>query len=234
MKTYFDRFKFLHDKPCINGKASSGNPLIYSALYKCLTGAENNFMPVFQSQMIKHSVMSQDITIIRHPDKPYPTSLDEVIAAIYLGLIDADFLKIYNWRWHDTLFTPKWWRVLKAAIYCLGEHRNFFKDQNVRDLHPVAYNVAPHIRYYALRKSGKFHIIYYMFFILWAFSVLIKTNYKNCEKQTGNISQKNILWLIASDLNCKLLLRFLNYKKNLRDYFEFKDHPIIKALKSVY
>lgn len=228
--SYFDRYGFLHDRKCIDGKASSGNPLIYSAMHKQLTGITHLYMPVFQSQMIKHSVMSQDITIIRHPDKPYPTSLDEIIGALYLGLIDSNFLSKRSWRWHDTLYMPSWWKVLKAAIYCLGEHRNFFKDQNVRDLHPIAYNTPPHIRYYALQKERKFRLIYCVMFYLWLISVLVKRNYKKGTKQTGAISQKNIAWLILSDLKSKFWIKLINYKKNLRDYFDFDDHPIIKAL----
>jgi len=232
MNNYFDRFNFLHDKPCINGKASSGNPLIYSALYKCAGGNFREPNTIYYRHMVKHSVAGLSIEIKRHPDKNDIASLDEIIGAIYLDYINDEFLSKYDYRWFDNLYNPGWKRILQAGVYCLGKHRNFFKkdEGNVRDLHPVAYWIPWHIQYYSRKKMGKSGKFLSIFFYMWLFSVLIKKNYKKHEKQTGAISQKNIAWLILNDLNMTFLIKLIKYRRNLFDYFQEDDHPILKCL----
>jgi len=254
---FFDRFGFLHDKRSIDGKGSSGNPCIYSAYWKALTGKHIDYLGVYQSGMIKKSIMGNDITITRHPDNNNVTSLDEIIGAISLDLIDDEFLKLYDYRWHDTLHSPSKFRIFQALVYCAGKHRNFFKEgYGVRDMHPIAYLVPPHIRHYLNNKSVKKHKFtlkgyvnkhkYAPFFYLWLMSVLIKRNFKNIplegekwykpwykfknhphrERQTTTISQKNIAWLILSDLGSLYWIKLFKRDKNFNVYFEDENHPI--------
>jgi len=201
--------------------------------------------------MIKHSVMGNDISITRSPENNSPTSLDEIIGAISLDLIDDEFLKLYDYRWHDTLHSPSKFRIFQALVYCAGRHRNFFKDNNVRDMHPIAYKVPPHIRHYLNRKSGKRVLVHAVMFYLWLLSVLMKRNFKNIplqgekwykpwykfknhphrERQTTTISQKNIAWLVLSDLGSLYWIKLFKHKKNFTDYFG-SEHPIHILLKS--
>jgi len=227
-KPFWDNHQFLHD----TANASSGNPLIYSAFWKCLTGEQIDYKDTYFKYMVKHPVMGNDLSIKRTPTNNEAASLDEIIGAISLDLIDDDFLKLYNYRWHDTLYSPKWYRVLQAGIYCLGKHRNFFKTADVRDMHVIAYLVPPHIRHYMHKKAGKrVHITCIMFY-LWLFSVLIKKNYKKGEKQTTAISQKNICYLILSDLNSLHWIKLFNHKKNFTEYFDNPNHPICLHLQN--
>jgi len=220
---YLDRFNFTHDKKTDGEMASSNNPLIYSALFRSFGGTKYDFKGPFFKYMFKSLVLGNDISITRHPDNSSPTSLDEIIGALYLELIDYNFLIKYGWRWHDTLYSPKWYNVLGAALYCLNKPRNFFKDNKVRDLHPIAYNTPPHIRYYALKKGNKCALLYSIPYYLWLLSVFLKSN-----KNHGDVSQKNIAYLIMSDLN-SFLTRFVNFKKHIDDYFE-PDHIIRKLV----
>jgi len=243
-KPFWDIHQFLHDK----ADAKSGNPLIYSAFWRALTGEQIDYNDTYFKYMVKHPVMGNDLSIKRTPTNNEATSLDEIIGAIYLNLLDDKFLSLYDYRWHNTIYSPKWYRVLQAGIYCLGKHRNFFKTANVRDMHPIAYLVPPHIRHYLNNKSVKKHKFtlkgyvnkhkYAPFFYLWLMSVLVRRNYKTMpigspplegtiqEKQTGAISQKNICWLVLSDLGSLYWIKLFNRDKNFNDYFKSEDHPI--------
>jgi len=223
-KPFWDQYNFLHDTE----SATSNNPLIYSAFWRALTGEIIDYNDVYFTDMLNHKVLGNDISITRSPSNDKPTSLDEIIGAISLGLIDDEFLKIYSYRWHDTLYAPKWYRVLQALIYVAGKHRNFFKDNNVRDLHPVAYWVPWHVQYYAVKIDNKRKIMPFKaaMFYLWLITLLLKRNFKNGSKQTGVISQKNIAWLILIDLSSKWWIKLIDYKKNMSDYFG-SNHPLV-------
>ena len=223
-KPFWDQYNFLHDTE----SATSNNPLIYSAFWRALTGEKFNYLPVYQTNMIKHEIMGNDISITRSPSNNSSTSRDEIIGAISLDLLDDEFLKLYSYRWHDTLHSPKWYRIVQAAVYCLGKHRNFFKDNNVRDLHPVAYWVPWHVQYYAVKIDNKRKIMPFKaaMFYLWLITLLLRRNFKNGSKQTGVISQKNIAWLILIDLSSKWWIKLIDYKKNMSDYFG-SNHPLV-------
>ena len=227
-KPFWDSYNFLHDK----ASASSNNPLIYSAFWRALTGEHIDYKDTYFKYMVTHKTMGNDITIKRTPTNDSPTSLDEIIGAIYLNLLDDKFLRLYDYRWHDTVYSPKWYRVLQAGIYCLGKHRNFFKDANVKDLHPVSYWIPWHIQYYC-----KPSLQLAPFFYLWVISVLIKKNHttsanKVQSKNTGAISQKNIAWIILHDLGSLYWIKLFYREKNFNDYFDDPEHPIRLFIKS--
>lgn len=239
--THLDRFFFVHDKHTDGINASSGNPSIYSAIFQVVTKLMGspviyNYDEVYYDS-IEQSVRQNYTLWIRHPDKPSITSLDEMIGWIYFGYITSELMEEQNWRWYDVYHNPGRWKVFKALVYCAGEHRNFFKDQNVRDLHPIAYWMPWHIQYYLLKKEGKsVGIFRTIMFYGWLISVLAKKNNKKVYKsflakinpfnkdyeldfQRGTVSQKNIALVILYDLNSKIWLRTMNWKKNLRQYF---------------
>ena len=221
-KPFWDQYNFLHDTE----SATSNNPLIYSALWKALTGEEFEYREVYFTKMLKYR--GAVLNIMRSPSNTSPTSLDEIIGAIYLRLLNHDVLDLFSMRWHDILYAPKWYRVLQALIYVAGKHRNFFKDNNVRDLHPVAYWVPWHVQYYAVKIDNKRKIMPFKaaMFYLWLITLLLKRNFKNGSKQTGVISQKNIAWLILIDLSSKWWIKLIDYKKNMSDYFG-SNHPLV-------
>jgi len=224
--SFLDRFGFTHDKECFGGQASSGNPAIYSAINSIVFNTVPNFKEPFK---LMYKTDGASWTLIRHVDNPDIASLDEIIGWIYLGNITLEDFR-YNWRWYDQSHNPGKWRVFQAAVYCAGKHRNFFKINKVRDLHPMAYWVPPHVQYYLLKKYNKdVGILRTILFYAWALSVLMKRNFKKGERQTGVVSQKNILFVILKDLHSRYLIKLLNYKKNLRDYFR-KEHPIHQAM----
>ena len=235
--SYLDRLGFMHDKKCVNGKASSNNPAIYSAYNQELTFQGIDFS-VFE-EMFSINYPEPTFTLIRHPDnKTLETSLDEIVGWIYLGYLSSDLLSKFKWRYSDQNHNPSTWKIIKAMIYISGEDRNFYQDNNVRDAHPITSWIPWYLQYYSLKKDNKAvqlkHIVhFYLFFI----STVIKPNFKMGavtlkgtkiyikDKQTGNISTKNILWLILRDLDSKFLIRFIDYKKNFKDYFG-KRHPL--------
>jgi len=232
-KPFWDNHQFLHDK----ADAKSGNPLIYSAFWRALTGEQIDYTGVYHTWMMDRWAVSHDLTIYRSPFNKSPTSLDEIIGAISLDLIDDKFLKFWGYRWHDVNHSPSKFRIFQAAVYCIGKRRNFFKDANVRDLHPVSYWIPWHVQYYAVKKSNsrKFMPMLSIMFYLWVVSVLIKKNHttganKVQSKNTGAISQKNILFLTLSDLKSKYLIRLIDYKSNFNAYFESENHPIRKYI----
>ena len=223
-KSFWDKHQFLHDKE----SADSNNPLIYSAFWRALTGEQIDYNDTYFKYMVKHPVMGNDLSIKRTPTNNEATSLDEIIGAIYLNLLDYKFLSLYSYRWHDTIYAPSKFRIFQAAVYCIGKHRNFFKDANVIDLHPVSYWIPWHVQYYAVKKSDsrKFMPFKATMFYLWVISVFMKRSYKDGEKQTGAISQKNIACLVLSDLDSLYWIKLFNRDKNFNDYFKSEDHPI--------
>ena len=241
----YDRYGFAHDKNCINGEASSNNPAIYSAMDEILTGNKKDFSSVFAS-MLSINYPENSFTLIRHPDnKDLVTSLDEIIGWIKLGYLDSNLLKKFDWMFSDQDRRVPTWKIIKAMIYIAGEHRNFFQDKKVTDVHPVVFRIPFYIRFFTLKKDKrKIKLSYRIAFYLYFMSTILKRNYKNkkiklingseitiLDKQTNNISAKNILFIILQDLDSKFLIRFINYKKNINDYFE-GDHPFKKLVET--
>ena len=230
-KSFWDKHQFLHDKE----SADSNNPLIYSAFWRALTGEQIDYNDTYFKYMVTHKTMGNDITIKRTPTNNEATSLDEIIGAISLSLLDDKFLSLYSYKWHDTIYAPSKFRIFQAAVYCIGKHRNFFKDANVIDLHPVSYWIPWHVQYYAVKKSDsrKFMPFKATMFYLWVISVFMKRSYKDGEKQTGAISQKNIAWCILSDLGSLYWIKLFNRDKNFNDYFKDEDHPIRLCINTI-
>jgi len=215
VRSFRDKHFFVHDKTTDYGYIS-GNPLIYTALFEAVGGTKRNYSDIYFSTMVKKHTMGLDITLSRSPVDASPTSLDEIIGAWCLDLIGNDMLQAYGYRWHDVLHSPSYKKVLKAALECYGKDRNYFKDNNIRDLHPIAYYVSFHVQY-MLKPS----ILLAPFFYTWLLLTLVKPN-----SSTGNISQKNIAYAVLKKLGSKHLIKLIDHKRNINAYFKDADHPI--------
>lgn len=237
--THLDRYGFTHDKPTDGVNASSGNPAIYSAIQAVVSGIIPDFSKVYKEMYFTNEF---GWSLVRHVDDSDIASLDEIIGWIYLGQITPEDFK-ENWRWYDQVHNPTSTEVFQAAVYCAGKHRNFFKTAKVRDLHPMSYWVPPQIQFYLLKKCNRrVGIVRTILFYAWVFSVILKRNYKKIypslwqklnpfnknfklDRQTGAVSQKNILYVILKDLKSKWLIKLVNHKANLKAYFK-EDHPL--------
>lgn len=224
---WYDRFDLWSDKPVINGKASSGNPGIYSAIFHALTDfIEEIPLPsvFFDTSFVKKNGTHKEW--IRHPDKPYPVSLDEIIGWLLMGYITRQDLE-YNWRYYDRGNQANVLRQVQALLYCTGKDRNFFKEHNVTDLHPIAYRVPFYVRYIATGNAK-----YYPFFLMWFFATMLQPNYFLGEKRTTAISQKNIAYAVLKKLQSRFLIKLIRVKKNINDYF-IEGHPFRDLVKRV-
>lgn len=230
--TYFDRFALMSDKPCVNGEQSSGNPSIYTAIFELVTGSKVDYANMFDEQMFIENFNNTSIfSILRHPDKPYITSIDEIIGLLHKRYINSYMLEKFDWRWHNQKLDVSFLRKLQAAIYCAGKGRNFFSDNAILDLHPWAYQVPRRVRYYAYRLDGRNMkaLTVLIPYLLWCLTSLPRQNFdRHGDKLTGNISQKNILFVIFKDIKSPFIY-LMNWKKNIKDYFG-PDHYITKEI----
>ena len=207
----------------IHDKIPSNNPLIYTGIHRVVNGYEDYKKEVFYRDNFVHMPMTHEIVVIRKMSKGVePTSLDEIIGAHLLGLLNC-YHFMENWTWALHTNAP-WYRVAQAAIYCLGKHRNFFKEKEVDDLRQVAFWIPWNIQYWSLKREGeRTNVLQFTHFYLWLAVTFLKSNDKH-----GNVSQKNIAYAILKDMKSPLA-KFINYKKHLIAYFG-ENHLITEAL----
>jgi hypothetical protein len=231
MNPYICKYGLVHHKPCKpaneNGKLvllpSSNNGWIYSAYLNALL--PGGYMTSDAVYYACQKQISQDPTyfVYRLPQKKFPPiSRDEIIGMVSLGYYPLE----YQWFMYRQQAELKIKHYLKAAwqLFTIrNEHRNTFWQNEMYDTFPLSMKLAWFDRYYIASKTGMRLMLwtwmfYSLMFHLYAFSTIIK----------GSTSEKNILWLQLKDLKSKFLIRFLNYKKNFKDYFP-ADHPIVRA-----
>jgi len=213
---YVDKYGLYHDKPCIDGLPSSGNPAIYTA-YAIQFGLipSWNFKAVYD-QLITINPLSKTFKLDRSLDMDTTlSSIDEMIGWVEIGCLTAKFLKHHNWRYYDQNHKPVWWRQLKAVIYLAGEHRNYVQDQNVRDAHPIVFLIGPQFRYYINKRWGeKATKLQWLAFQLHCMSTILHKN----------TSDLNILLLMLRRVKSKYWIKLVKRKKNFADRFPL-DHP---------
>jgi hypothetical protein len=151
---YTDEFGRIHDKPCIDGKPSSNNGWLYSAVAKKL-GA-----PVSVDVVYAH--LCADARV-RHLHKHLPPiSRDEVIGLTYLGFADEFGFHEYGWNFSPyelpVLNIPE---LIKQLWECRGKHRNHFWENKLSQVYHLAFMVPMHDRHFILRCQGKFNVFYW-------------------------------------------------------------------------
>lgn len=218
-----DESGYIHDK------LPSNNPLIYTGILKAHTGYNGYNSDVFYRDNFKREMLTNRIFVIRKIRSKYEfTSLDEIIGAFLLGLLNADHFDT-TWNWSNYK-DHKWYRVLQAAIYCIGKHRNFFKYKRIDELWVIAYMIPPHIRHWVLiRENKKSNLLNFMCFYLWLALTFSKRSYKKSKRQTGAVSQKNIACALLKDLNHPFY-SWVNWMQHLKDYFGEK-HLMLEMIK---
>jgi len=224
---FYDKDNFIHD----NRLATCGNKVLYTSM-----GIE---LGMYNTKEIDKLKVDADELVIDNSDvietrrDTHITSLDSLdnmVAFIHLGVLNSDDFVKSDWYFNAYSKDMHTWKeCAKDLIAVNGKHRNYWWQNGHYAVGKIANLVSPHIQYYARRKDNKFSAHLLVFFYLWLLTTLFKKNYKNGEKQTGVISQKNIAWLILTDLSSKKLIKLIDHKQNMQDYFG-SEHPIVKVL----
>ena len=226
-KQFYDNAGFLHD----TSKATSGNKILYSSIHRELGGyKDSDWHDILVNARANLMVLSGNtVRTYRNTGNIGLDSLDNMVGFIYTGLIGTSLLKNSNWYFNG--YDPKaftWLECFKDLIKYRKEllaDRNYWWENNLYSIGKLANLIPPHLRYYIKAKSGHFKAHLLPFFLLHILTVLVKPNFKKGVKQTTDISQKNITWLILRDIGSKYLVRFFNYDKNINDYYSSKYHP---------
>ena len=216
---------------------SCGNKVLYSCMGKEV-GLYDTFDWYNATIEMDYFVLMRGDTVltVRKHDDDSPDSLDNLFGFIYANLLTANDLQKSGWYVNGYNKNEHSWSDCFHLMWEYREEmkadRNYWHENGLDAVGKISNLIPPHIRYYANRKAGKRVLIHAVMFYLWLISVLVKRNYKNGEKQTGSISQKNICHLVLSDLGSLYWIKLFNRDKNFNDYFDDADHPIRLFIKS--
>lgn len=224
---YVCKYGLYHDKPCKQGKPSSNNGWIYTAMAEALNlpVTDTTIKKTFNNCLMQVKNYGFRITRLPGKDTP-PISKDEIIGLLSLGFINDGFLEMYNWYYgYEFGYSNSIWKKLKAVLYLAGKHRNTIWEEKVVDAYPLAFTLGRADRYYAkkIHKNKTTVLEWLAFHINFVFAIL-KTN-----RKTGNVSVKNMIWLQLYDMDSKFLIKLINRKKNFVRYFG-KDHVFNKGV----
>lgn len=204
---YVCEFGLYHDKPVLGGISRSNNGWIYSAYAHYLRKPldyekiHNTFYDCFTDNTF---------FINRLPGKTEPPiSRDEIIGMICLGYVPL----ICDWFMYRPKSVPTLKEYLKALL-CLWkirkEHRNYFWENKIEETYPLAMKLFWHDRYWIKKMVGlKYNIFEMLCFYLYVLAGILK----------GTAGEKNLLWCQLYGLRDKILIRFIDRRKNFITYF---------------
>jgi hypothetical protein len=162
---YQDRFGRWHDKPCINGKPSSNNGWLYSAVAAKL-GLQVNISKSAYDWCYEYKERHPFITT-----RPY-WSRDEEIGLRYLH----NPAKYHcNWDfWPSAIAKPKFnlFLFIKQACQCVDwksfnlKHRNYWWQNELWQIGHTAFVVPLNDRYFCLNLQGRYNPIYHLIHII--------------------------------------------------------------------
>tara|TARA_R110000868_G_C10972548_1_gene770438 strand:- start:27148 stop:27816 length:669 start_codon:yes stop_codon:yes gene_type:complete len=212
---YRDNNGFYHDK--LN--ADSNNLWIYTAYAKAL-GLDIPDAKAILKYMLECMLDNQnnDFIINRKP-KIYepPMSRDELIGM--LSLLDDEYKKILYRKLKENKFyycnlklieNVSYFQSIKALFKIRNEHRNYIWLNRIVKGFKIAFRLQFQDRYYFKRvMNERSTLAEFALFHLYAIHSIFYAN-------AGN---KNLLFLQLSDLNSKILIRFINHKESLLNYF---------------
>lgn len=251
MNNYQDRDTFYHDEPCINGEPSSNNRLTYTAYSKYLAPPPSAEDLWSRRVAFTQGVESwKPLKVNRLPEKIYPPmSKDEIIGAVSQKLMRDRDLEASHWNFCNLPdYTPEklTFKKVKIAVEKMLEvrklakeamrkykstgmeeyldeyneltHRNYFWKNEVTEVYCLLFWLPYWDQYYVKKFcKERASLLQTIFFYLNVIFVLTK----------GNKSVRMLLWLQCKDLN-HWLLKFINEKKWINDYFQ-EDHPFRRS-----
>jgi hypothetical protein len=147
---YIDSFGRYHDKPTINGQTSSNNAWIYTA-YSKRVGLISDLTPDAKKEALYCFAWKVRLREIVTP----VISRDECIGLVYL-LDPQDTISLYK-TWNFSPYKlPKLniFKLIYELIQCIGEHRNYFWQNDFRQMRHVAFMVPFQDRAFIMRHWG--------------------------------------------------------------------------------
>lgn len=218
--TYQDSYTMWHDVPCVNGNPSSNNGYIYSAYSKYLkpNTLDTNLLKLLYDGCL---IMRYPLLVTRLPGKfTPPTSHDEIIGMVSLGLLDYNTLErsYFNFCSIDygerRLTLVSFIKALRAIYGARNEDRNYLWKNKVYDAYPLMFKLKPWDIYYVKRFHNKsVNLLELLSFYVNFIYVFTK----------GDKSSRLMLWLQLCDMKHKLL-KFIPVSKWVSDYFTV-GHP---------
>lgn len=215
MTIYRDSLGYYHDKPCVDGKPSSNNCLIYTAYAKVL-GLEVPKI-IFN---ISNLDLNSDFKVkrVNTSDKnPPPFSKDEFIG--YVSLTRRTSFVSRTWNFSKYHKITNLFQTIKDLFRIRNEHRNYVWQNKVYSVYPIAFSVPYKMRYFAQVYCDI--PVNYLYMIAFYFGVLTTMLFSSS-------GSKNILWLQLKLLK-NPLHRLINHKKHIVNYFG-KNHIFSKKV----
>lgn len=144
MNNYIDKDGFFHDSPCINGEPSSNNAFIYTA-YAHKLGFRHEYN-------VHIAEMCDYLKVRRKGLYNPPISRDEILGLAYLGHLNEEFLKGWNFcPSNRKLPRLNPFKLVKQLLECRGKHRNYFWTNNLDQVYHVAFSVPLQDRAFIMR-----------------------------------------------------------------------------------
>jgi len=218
-----------HDKPCEDGKPSSNNGWVYSAIARTvgLFVDVKELDHVFAKCILK--LEKNFILITRLPGKQEPPlSFDEIFGLYILGFVDYKTLADNHFVFHgqgkevskETIleFLKGLFRLLGVIIFRGKNHRNFFWQYEIVEMYNFAFRCTPAAIYFFKKDNG----IKTNWFEKLSWKLFVKTTIEK-----GSDGENNILYVMASRLGDKSLIKKIDPKTRLHGYFG-DNHPIVE------
>lgn len=237
---YQDEWSRWHSKPTDGHNYSTNNGWIYSAYSKYLLRDTERNLDYGKLYLCldKCTRSLEPLKIDRSPNDPTPPiSKDEIIGLVSLSMLKSNDLKLSYWNYCNLPeYTQKplslvvVWKAIRAGIIrnsivrklklTGGSKRNYYWENRMIDLYPLAFRLAPWEIYYVKEMSNETPTFFEeLTFYLHYIQVIL----------SGNKSTRMMLWLMLKDLRKNNMLRFVNMKKYVTTYFG-KEHPFTKNL----
>jgi len=165
MNNYFNVWKRLHHKPCINGEPSSNNGWIYTAYHYKLY----NIASYYQGVDLKAIGYECSQNLTRHPLKykskelQVPISRDEILGLAFLKHLNPTHLN--GWSFSPYPIPPFNLKTLIKQIKELnGQHRNYFWQNKLDQIYRFAFSVPLQDRAFLLECWGETKSLRYFFY----------------------------------------------------------------------
>lgn len=157
-KTYWDKYDRLHDKPVENGEPSSNNGWIYTAYYFKYTNITKKSLR-YSKLKPAAQICVRDLTRHPYPDYEPPISRDEILGLAYLGFLQPEHLKGWNF---SPFLLPKFYlsTFLKQLWEIKDKDRNYFWKHDLTQIWYIAFSVPLTDRYFLLQTWGTYKWYY--------------------------------------------------------------------------